>query len=283
MKDRTYIHKTEGAEEEQEKEMPFMAHLEELRWRLIRSVISVIILAFVAFSFKKLIFDGILLAPKSPDFITFESFCQLSHIVGLGEALCIKTTPFELINIDMAGQFTSHIIVSLISGIIAAFPYILFQIWQFIKPGLRVNERDTSKGVVTYSSLLFIIGILFGYFVISPISVRFLGTYQVSAEVTNQIRLTSYISTVSLITLAAGILFQLPVVVYFFSKVGFLTPELLKKYRKYALVIVLIISAIITPPDVASQILVCLPLFVLYEISIVISRRVNEKYGSSAN
>ncbi len=258
-------------------QMPFLSHLEELRWRLIRSGIAIIAGGTVAFLFKDLVFNTILFAPKDSDFITFRAFCRFSHFLGWGDRLCIEGAAFKVININMAGQFTTHIMVSVMAGFVLAFPYVFDQFWKFLKPGLRQSERHSARGIVFFCSLLFLLGIGFGYFVISPLSVRFLGSYQVLPEVPNQIRLESFISTVASITVAAGILFQLPIVIYLFSWLGLITPDFLKQYRRHALVVVFILAAIITPPDLTSQVLVALPLLVLYEISVIVSRRVTRK------
>jgi sec-independent protein translocase protein TatC len=253
--------------------MSFMEHLGELRWHLMRSSVVVIVFAIVAFVGKEIIFDQIIFGPKQPQFPTYRFFCWLSGHVG-GDVFCFDEVPFELLNMRMSGQFQMHLWVSIIAGLIIAFPYVFWEIWRFIKPGLLEKEQKSSRGVIGFTTLLFASGVLFGYYVIVPLSVQFLGTYAVSAEVVNRIDLTSYISMVSSVTLATGLLFQLPIAVYFLSKVGVVTPTLLKNYRRHAIVGILLLSAIITPPDIASQVLVTLPVLVLYQISIVVSRRV---------
>lgn len=260
-----------------EAEMSFLDHLEILRWHLVRIVICLGLFSFLAFIFKSIVFDLIVLAPKESDFVTYRAFCSISHFLGMGDKLCFKDVSFQLININMSGQFSMHILVSFIAGIVLSFPYILFEIWRFIKPGLKSKERNFARGMVFWASLLFLSGISFGYFLIAPLSVQFLGGYQVSELVSNQISLSSFISTVTSITLACGILFQLPILIYFLAKVGLITSSLLKTYRKHSIIIVLILSAIITPPDITSQILVTIPLIILYEISIWIASRVEKK------
>lgn len=257
-------------------EMTFLEHLEELRWHLIRSFIAVFVLAVLAFIFKELIFDKILFGPRTPDFFTNRMLCNFGKIVNTGK-LCINANPNRLQNINMTGQFLTHIKISVIAGILIAFPYIFYEFWNFINPALYDNERRHTKGAVFYSSLLLILGVLFGYYIVAPLSVNFLENYKVSEKVTNEINLMSYISIVATIVMACGILFELPVVIYFLSKIGIVTPGFLKKYRKHSLIVILALSAIITPPDVFSQILVSFPLIVLYEISISISRRINKK------
>lgn len=256
--------------------MSFLDHLGELRWHLMRSSVAIVIFAVVAFLSKAIIFDTIIFGPKQMDFPTYTFFCWLSSYVG-GDVFCFDEMPFELLNMRMSGQFQMHLWVSLVAGMIIAFPYVFWEIWRFIQPGLHENERKNSRGVILFTTLLFILGVLFGYYIIVPLSVQFLGTYTVSSEIFNRIDLTSYISMVSSVTLATGILFQLPIVVYFLSKIGVVTPELLKTYRRHAIVGILLLSAIITPPDIASQILVTLPVLILYQISITVSRRIIRK------
>jgi sec-independent protein translocase protein TatC len=262
--------------EESTKEMTFLDHLEALRWHLVRSIFAIVIISIAAFIFKDIIFDTIILAPKTPDFFTNRVLCEFGQAVNV-QTLCINSRPFEIININMAGQFSTHIMISLIVGLILAFPYLIFELWRFISPALYPKEKSHARGAVFFISLLFMLGVLFGYYVIIPLSVHFLGNYSVSAQVTNQINLNSYISTVSSITLATGVIFELPVLIYFLTKIGLVTPAFLKKYRRHALVIVLALSAIITPPDIFSQILVAFPLMFLYEIGIIISRRILSK------
>ncbi len=258
--------KTEG-------EMSFLEHLEELRWHIVRSVLAVLLIAIVAFIFNEIVFDTVILAPKNPDFWTNRMFCSFAERIN-APALCINSKPFQIINIQMAGQFMTHILVSMIVGVILAFPYIFWEFWMFFKPALYSSEQKHASGAVFFSSLLFIMGVLFGYFLIVPLSVHFLGSYNVSAEVANQISLRSYISTVSSITLAAGLIFQLPILAFFLTKVGLIDPPFLKKYRRHSVVVILALSAIITPPDIFSQVMVCFPLLFLYEIGIMISRSV---------
>lgn len=254
-------------------EQSFLDHLEVLRWALIRSAAAVMLAATLAFVFPEILFDKIIFASKNPDFPTYQWLCWLSETLGLGDAFCIMDMPFILMNISMSGQFSTHIISSLVAGFVVAFPYVFWEIWRFVKPALYSGEQKHARGVVFYTSSLFVMGVLFGYYMVAPLSVQFLGSYQVSSEVANQISLNSFISTVTTVCLANGIIFQLPVLVYFLSKLGIVTPHFLRTYRKHALIVVLIISAIITPPDIMSQIMVSFPLLILYEISIKISAK----------
>ncbi len=241
---------------------------------MIRALIAIVIVAIIAFIFKGVVFDHIILAPKNVDFFTYRVFCFLSNRLGLDDSFCLTTT-FQLQNIDMSGQFTSHILVSVVAGIVVSFPYVFYQFWSFIAPGLKDKEKNTARGAVLATSFLFFVGVAFGYFLIAPLSVQFLGNYSVSDQVENIIRLNSFISTVTMTSLAGGLVFQLPVVVYFLAELGLVTPKTLRKYRKHAIVGVLILSAIITPPDITSQLLVTFPLLVLYELSIYIAKIVS--------
>lgn len=264
-------------EDGEEDKMSFLEHLEILRWHIVRIAISVILFTILAFLFKNIVFDMVVLAPKDRDFITYRLFCDFSHLIGAGDQLCFTDVGFQLVNLSMSGQFSMHIMVSFIAGIVISFPYILFEIWRFIKPGLKKAEKAYARGLVFWGSLLFAFGISFGYFVIAPLSVNFLGGYQVSATVENTISLGSFISTVTTLTLSCGILFQLPILIYFLARLGLVTSSMLRTYRKHSIIIVLIIAAVITPPDITSQILVAIPLLVLYEISIWIARTVEKK------
>jgi sec-independent protein translocase protein TatC len=259
-------------------EMSFLDHLEVLRWHLVRSAIAVVVLACYFFIEKDLIFDKIILAPKYANFITYRIMCRLDDLVDAGGALCVNQLNFELINTDLSGQFTMHMWISIMSGFVASIPYILWEIWRFIKPALKEKERKNATGFVFYASALFIMGVLFGYYVVVPLSVNFLGSYQVSAAVANMISVDSFVGTVTNITLASGIVFELPILVYFLSSLGIITPEFMRKFRRHAVVVILVVAAIITPsPDITSQMLVAMPLYVLYEISIFVSRFVVNK------
>lgn len=260
--------------------MTFLEHLEELRWVLVRAAVAVAIATLAALIGYKYIFDGIILAPKSDDFITNQLLCELGRLMN-SPVLCINSKPLNLINIDIAGQFNTHLLVSFFAGLILSFPYIIYQLWKFIRPALYTEEQNNTRFAVFWISFLFILGILFGYFIIVPLSIQFLGNYSISDQIVNQINLKSYISTVSSLTLATGLIFELPVLVFFLTKTGILTPDFLKKYRRHAFVILMVIAAIITPPDVMSLILVTLPLWLLFEGSIAVSSKVVKKKPTS--
>lgn len=260
----------------EEKEMGFWDHLEELRWHIIRSIISVFVLAVIAFLNRRIVFDEIILGPSNADFITNRLLCRVGEILSI-EGICMDTLDLQIININMSGQFMMHLYISMVTGAVLAFPFILNEIWRFIRPALHSGESKYSRQAVFVSSLLFFVGVLFSYFVLVPLTINFLGTYQVSETVLNQISINSYVNTVVSVTFAVGIVFELPLIIYFLSKMGLVTPAFLKRNRKYMLVILLIVSAIITPPDVFSQILVCIPLMGLYELSILASNRIYRK------
>ena len=231
-------------------EMSFLGHLEELRWHIIRSVLAILVFGTLAFIFHKYIFDYIILrshrqeeiiilAPSKPTFFTNKILCEFGIFINT-QKLCINNIALNIINIKMAGQFTTHIAVSIVCGFLVAFPYVFWEFWRFVKPALYDKEQKHAKGVVFFSSSLFGIGVLFGYYMIVPLSVHFLGSYSVSTQVVNQINLGSYISTVTTIALASGIIFELPIVIYFLSKAGLVTPKGLRKYRRHSFVVILI-------------------------------------------
>jgi sec-independent protein translocase protein TatC len=257
-----------------EKEMSFLDHLEELRWHLIRSTIAIVVLATIAFLAKSFIFDVLIFGPKQADFPTYKLLCKVAQTIGFKDSFCFTELPFRVQSRTMAGQFSAHIWTSITAGFIVAFPYVLHEFWKFLSPGLRINERKSARGFILIASLLFFIGVLFGYYIVTPLSINFLGTYQVSGQVHNDFDLSSYIALVRASALASGLIFELPILIYILTKIGIVTPDILRKYRKFALVIVLILSAIITPPDIASQIIVSVPIVILYEISIYISKAV---------
>jgi len=260
-----------------EQNMSFLSHLEALRWHLIRSTLAVIIAGFAAFIAKGFIFDTILFGPKKVDFFTYKMLCKLSQNLGMEDGFCFEKLPFIIQSRTMAGQFSAHIWTAITAGFIISFPYIIFEFWKFIKPAMHEHERKTAKGFIFASSFLFFLGVLFGYYVIAPLSINFLGSYTVSNEVLNEFDLASYTALIRSSVLASGFIFELPIIIFFLTKVGIVTPTILRTYRKFALVGVLIVAAVITPPDIASQIIVTIPVLVLYEISIFISKAVLRK------
>lgn len=270
------IQENNEKEVRQEKEMSFLEHLEELRWHIIRPLGAIFVFAILAFLAKDIVFGQIILGPSRADFWTYEMFCKLGQLTGT-DSFCIDSLPFILQNRKMTAQFTLHLSSSFVIGLIMAFPYLFWEIWRFVKPGLYPSEKRVSRGAVFFVSLLFLSGVLFGYYIIAPISINFLSHYQLDASISNEIDISSYIGTLMMLVLASGIMFQLPVVVFFLTKAGVMSPEILRTYRKHAIILILVLSALITPPDVISQILMAFPLLFLYEISIVISGWVIDK------
>ena len=277
------FNKKENTKNKKENEMSFWEHFEALRWHFIRSAIAIIIFATLALIYNRFIFDKIILAPKEPGFITNKIFCWFGSKLNI-DYFCINNLNLKIINTEMAGQLSISLWIAIVTGLIIAIPYILWEFWRFVKPALKEKEKKYSKGFVFVTSLLFLTGVTFSYFIIIPLMVNFLGTYKVSASVDNYITLESYISTVSNLTLATGLVFEFPILVYFLTKIGIITPAFLSKQRRYIIVIILVIAAIITPPDVFSQIMVSIPLYGLFELSIYISKIVyNNREKSKVN
>ena len=260
-----------------EAEMSFFDHLNVLRKHLIRSSIAIVIFTGVAFTYYDFIFGKIIMGPKSPDFWTYRMMCLIGEKFNLGADFCVKSIPFNIINTEMAGQFTLQLNSSLMIGIVLGFPYLLFEVWLFVKPALHERERKSASGFTFYATFLFIIGILFGYYMIAPLSINFLANYSVSSVIVNQITIDSYLSTVATLTLGSGIIFELPIIIFILSKLGIMTPKFMRSSRRYSTVLILIIAAIVTPtPDILTMLTVSFPLFLLYEVSISISARVEK-------
>ena len=259
-------------------EMSFFEHLEALRWHIIRAAIAVLIFAIAAFALYTRIFNGIIMAPVHANFWTYRVMCDMGHwLHSLSsffdpDSFCVKELNFHLINTEMAGQFNLQLNSSIMIGLICGIPYLLFELWRFIRPALHEKERKAASGFVFYASFLFFLGVIFGYYVVTPLSVRFFASYTVSDTITNMFSIDSYMSAVTTLTLVAGIVFQLPIVVYILSTLGILTPQFMRRTRRYATVIILVLAAIITPsPDALTMLIVAMPLFLLYEFSIVVS------------
>jgi sec-independent protein translocase protein TatC len=253
-------------------EMSFLDHLEELRWLLVRSTTAVIIMACATYFISDYLFDTIIFGPTRPTFFTYRYFCELSHQLGFAESICITEMPFIIQNTEMEGQVNIFVWMCILAGFILSFPYILWEVWKFISPALYEKEKKNARVFIFTSSLLFFLGVLFGYYVVIPMSVNFVATFTVSSVVKNQFTLDSYIGMVKTSILASGLFFELPIIIYFLTKLGLVTPEFLRKYWKYAVVIILIVAAIVTPPDVVSQTIVAIPMLLIYEVSILISK-----------
>ena len=253
--------------------MSFFDHLEELRWHIIRSVIAIIVVSILGFVYTDWIVTNVIFGPTRPSFVTYQWLCKLSHAVGLGDKMCITPVAMNFQNTKMAGQITMQFKLALVIGIVGAFPYIAYEFWRFIRPALKDNEAKGSKGVIFWVSFQFLTGVLFSYLVVAPFMVNFLASYTVSELIRNDFFIDDYFGLMSQIILGMGALFELPVLVFFLTKFGLLTPKFMRTYRRHAIVILLVLAAIITPPDVLDQLLVFVPLYLLYEISIVISAK----------
>ena len=263
-------------QDEEEGGMSFLDHLEALRWHLLRSVTAVLIFTVVAFIAKDFVFGVLILGPSKVDFLTYRVLCDIGNYFAI-PALCINDLPFTIQSRQMTGQFSMHMTSSMVVGLIAAFPYLFYEVWRFISPGLYAKERNAARGAVFFVSFLFLSGALFGYYVLTPMSINFLANYQLDPSIANEFDITSYVSTLSMLVLASAIMFQLPVVVYFLSMSGLVTSKMLKSYRRHSIVVILIVSAIITPPDVISQLLIAMPILVLYEVGILIAKRLEKQ------
>lgn len=262
-------------------EMTFLDHLEELRWLLVRSSAAILTGGAIAWFFNDFIFKTIIFGPMKGDFITYQFFCDLANKYDLDKSFCDTTLNFSIQNTEIEGQISLLVWTCITAGFIISFPYILLQFWNFISPALYKKEKRNAVKFIFISSLLFFLGVLFGYFVLTPLSLNFLSTFTVSDVIKNDINVNSYIGTVKTTTLATGLIFELPIIIYFLSSLGLVTPSFLREYRKWAYVIILIIAAIVTPPDVISQVIVTIPLIILYEISIFISAFIFKKNNKS--
>ncbi len=256
--------------------MSFLDHLEELRRRLFWSVVSVIVGIILIVVYHDFVVDEIIMGPRKADFVTYRAFCHWSHTIGMGESLCLDPPRLVLQSTTMSGNMNADIMVCVVGGIILAFPFIVWQLWGFIRPGLKEKETKSVRGIVFYVSLLFFSGIAFGYYLLAPLSIQFLGNYTF-ADVQNTPTLLSYLKLTTTLVFGTGIVFQLPVVIYFLSRIGIVSAAFLRKYRRHAFVVNLIVAAILTPPDVTSQILVSLPILLLYEVSILVAARAEKK------
>lgn len=258
-------------------EMSFLDHLEELRWLLVRSTIAIIIMASVVYFFSDYVFDTIIFGPTNVNFVTYRFFCDASHYLGFADSICITELPFTIQNTSMEGQVNVFVWTCITAGFILAFPFILWELWKFISPALYDKEKKNAKLFIFTASILFFLGVLFGYFVVVPMSINFVATFKISAIVKNEFNLDSYIGMIKTSVIASGLFFELPIIVYFLTKLGLVTPDFLRNSRKYAIVILLILAAIVTPPDVVSQITVAIPMLLIYEASIFISAFVVKK------
>ncbi|WP_317128886.1 twin-arginine translocase subunit TatC [Hymenobacter aquaticus] len=263
-------------------EMSFIDHLEALRWHIIRSAISIVIFATAAFFAKDFLFHDLILGPSRADFWTYRMFCKFGQWIGAPD-LCMDKVGFIIQNREMSGQLTMHISTSFMVGLVLAFPYTFWEIWRFIKPGLYPHEQKNSQGAVFFVSVLFALGLMFGYYIAAPLSINFLASYTVDPTIENQIDLQSYLSTLTTMSISTAFVFELPMIVFFLAKAGLITPEIMRLYRKHAIVVILIIAAVITPPDISAQIIVTIPILILYELSINIARVVARSRTATLN
>jgi sec-independent protein translocase protein TatC len=253
--------------------MSLMDHVEDLRWHLVRSFAVLIIVSAAAFFNIEWIFDQVLLAPSRQEFISYKICCSLGTLIHT-RVLCFDPFQLQFQNTELSGQFMMSFSTSFIVGLIASFPYIAWEMWCFIKPALEAKEQAKARGIIFWISLLFFTGVLFAYFVIVPFTINFFASYQLSPQFKNIITISNYYDTLSDLVLGMGIVFELPVLVYFLSKIGILTPQLMKRYHKFAILIIILVAAVITPPDWLSIWLVAIPLTLLYQVSIMISNNV---------
>jgi sec-independent protein translocase protein TatC len=260
------------------KEMSFLDHLEEFRWLLIRSTAAILVCAGAAYFIDDFIFNSIIFGPKDPNFITYKFFCELTRFFGVDDSYaCATEFSFIIQNTEVGGQFSVYMWILITAGFIIGFPFILWEFWKFISPALYDSEKKYAALFIIISSLLFFLGVLFGYFIILPLSINFFGTFNVSDIIINQFTVDSYIGMIKTSVIVSGLVFELPIIVYFLTKLGLVTPEFLRKNRKFAIIIILLIAAIATPPDIPSQVIVTFPILILYELSIFIAAFVVKK------
>lgn len=271
------LKRTASAEKE---EMSFIDHLEELRGHIIRSVVSILVMALVIFIYRNWIFDNIIVGPINKDFVSYKALCDFSHWLGIGEALCMPPVEVTMQSTTFGGQFLSTISMAIVGGIILAFPYIFWEFWRFVKPALKEKEIKNTRFIIFWVSFFFFCGAAFGYFLLGPFTFNFLAGFQLGTEnmIVTRPTFSDYLDNLTNIILGCGLAFELPVLAYILTQIGIITPSFLRATRKYAVVIILIVAAFITPsPDWMSQLIVFIPLFLLYELSILVSARVFKK------
>ncbi|HEY0608965.1 MAG TPA: twin-arginine translocase subunit TatC [Chitinophaga sp.] len=254
-------------------EMSFFDHLEDLRWHIIRSVAAIAVVSIFGFIYTKEILDNVIFGPTNKDFPSYIAMCKISHWVGMGDKLCITPVKVQFQNFKMAGQVMLQFKLAFIIGLVVAFPYIFYEFWRFVKPALKEREVRGARGIIFWVSFQFFLGVAFSYFLMAPFTINFLAGYTITDKAVNQFFLDDYFSLMTQIILGMGILFELPVLVFFLTKIGLITPEFMRSYRRHAIVVILVLAAVITPPDVIDQLIVFTPLYLLYEISIFISRK----------
>lgn len=262
-------------------EMAFVDHIEAMRWHIVRALAAIIICTIGVFMNIEWIFDKVILGPASADFISYKWLCGLGKLLHI-DVLCMDAVNVQFQNTQLSGQFMMSFSSSFMIGFIVAFPYVFWEFWRFVKPALKENELKHTKGIVFWASALFILGILFSYFIIAPFTINFFANYQLSPEFDNIITISNYYDTMSDLVIGMGIVFELPILVYILAKAGILTPEFMRDKRRYAIVFIMLLAAVITPPDWFSIFLVAIPLVGLYEASIIVTSRLNRKARKAA-
>ncbi len=260
----------------EQEELTFVDHLEALRWHIVRSLLAIIFFAILIFLNIDWVFERVILGPLNNDFISYSVMCRLSHWLHLGDALCMPGIKVKLQATTFSAQFMSSITIAFVGGFIAAFPYVFWELWRFVKPALTTTELKSTRGSILFVSLFFFTGAAFGYFLLGPFTFNFLSNYTLGNSHILETRptLDDYLENLVDIIIGCGLAFELPVLSYVLTKIGLITPAFLKEYRKYAVVVILVIAAVITPsPDWSSQMLVFVPLFFLYQLSIAVSKR----------
>jgi sec-independent protein translocase protein TatC len=258
-------------------EMSFIDHLEELRWHIIRAVIAVLVAAVIVFIYSDFVVDTILFGPTKSDFISARWLCSLGQSIGIN-ALCFKQVETKFLETTMTGQFIASFTLAFIGGFVVAFPYIFWEFWRFVKPALSAKELRRTRGIIFWVSLLFFTGVAFGYFILTPFMVNFYFNYKLSEQIQIMPTFSDYLENLIYTTVGIGVLFQMPLLVMLLAKIGFVTARFLRKYRRHAFVIILIAAAIITPStDPFSLTIVTIPLYLLFEASIMIASRINKR------
>ena len=248
--------------------MGFMEHLDALRAHLWRSVVVIFVLMLGLFSQKTWVFDTVLLGPKNPDFVSYRWLCSLGQALGQGQTWCVEAMPLQLVNLDLTGQLMQHLYVSFFGAVVLGFPYLVWETWRFLSPALRDREFYAARRLLLAVMLLFFGGCAFGYFVLAPMSILFLSNYSVSSQVINTVSLGSFVSTLTMTVLTAGVIFELPVLAYFLGLVGLINAPWMRRNRRYAVVANMVLAALLTPSDIGGMLILAIPMILLYEMAI---------------
>lgn len=265
-------------------EMSFIDHLEDLRWHIIRSVIAILIGAIAVFIYSDFVINGIVMGPAHSDFVSYKLFCNMGHSLGMGETLCFGKVPVSFLSTTMTGQFIASFTVAFVGGFIVAFPYVFWEFWRFVKPALSQKEKKKTKGVIFWVSLLFFMGVGFGYFILTPFMINFYFSYKLSPLIEIKPTFSDYLENLVYTTVGIGVLFQMPLLVMVLARIGIVTARFLRKYRRHAFILILIAAAVITPStDPFSLTIVTIPLYLLFEASIIIASRINKQKEKEMN